>query len=183
MPTYPRTIENGSGEILTFLGIVRNQTGDRLEAEAHAQPAAGPPMHVHHLQEEGMTVVTGKLGYQIVGGPERDAGPGETAVFAPGVAHRWWNAGTSELHCTGWVKPPLNVEYFLTALFDSTKRNGRGRPAISDAAFLVTRYGSEYGLLTIPSLVRRLTFPIIVALGRTLGKYERFRDAPKPIAE
>ena len=66
MPTYPRTIENGSGEELTFLGITRHPDGDRLEAEAFAQPGAGPPMHVHHLQEEAMTVVSGNLGFQIV---------------------------------------------------------------------------------------------------------------------
>ena len=89
MKTYPYTIENGSGEVLTFLGRVRGQDGERVEAEARAQPGAGPPMHVHHLQEEAMTVVSGKLGFQMVGGPPQYAGPGETKIFAPGVGHRW----------------------------------------------------------------------------------------------
>ena len=67
MHRYPRKIENGSGEALVFLGVVPDQGGDRLEVEVRAQPGAGPPMHVHYLQEEGMTVVTGKLGFQING--------------------------------------------------------------------------------------------------------------------
>ena len=57
MHGYPRTIENGAGEALVFLGVVPDQGGDRLEVEVRAQPGAGPPMHVHYLQEEAMTVV------------------------------------------------------------------------------------------------------------------------------
>ena len=81
MRTYPYTIENGSGEALTFLGVVPDQDGDRLEAEARARPGAGPPMHVHYLQEEAMTVVSGTLGFQILGELPREAGPGETVIF------------------------------------------------------------------------------------------------------
>jgi len=65
--TYPHMIENGAGEELTFLGVVRHPDGDRLEAESRATPGAGPPMHVHHLQEEAMCVVSGRLGTQVVG--------------------------------------------------------------------------------------------------------------------
>jgi quercetin dioxygenase-like cupin family protein len=183
MEKYPYTIENGSGEALTFLGVVRDRNGDRLEAEARAEPGAGPPMHVHRLQEEAMTVVSGKLGFQIAGEPPRYAGPGESAIFAPGVGHRWWNAGTTELRCTGWVKPPHNVEYFLTALFESMKRSGAKRPGLFDAAFLLTRYRSEMGMLEIPAVVQRVAFPILLAIGRMLGKYDRFKDAPEPVKE
>ena len=183
MHTYPHTIENGSGEEITFLGIVRDQNGDRLEAEARAQPGAGPPMHVHHLQEEAMTVVSGTLGFQIVGEPPRYAGPGETMIFAPGVGHRWWNAGTTELCCTGWAKPPHNIEYFLSAIFDSMKRSGRQRPGLFDAAFLLTRYRSEMYMLAIPAAVQRVAFPVLLAIGTLLGKYDKFEDAPEAVLE
>ena len=183
MYTYPHKIENGSGEVLTFLGVVRDQGGDRIEAETRAQPGAGPPMHVHHLQEEAMTVVAGKLGFQILGEQPRYAGPGETTIFAPGVGHRWWNAGTTELHCTGWAKPPHNVEYFLTAIFDSMKRTGRKRPDFFDAAFLLTRYRSENGMLEIPAIVQKVAFPVLLAVGKVLRKYDKFKDAPEPVQQ
>jgi hypothetical protein len=130
-----------------------------------------------------MTVASGTLGFQTVGGESRYVGPGETMIFAPGVGHRWWNAGTTELHCTGWARPPHNAEYFLTALFESMKRSGRKRPGFFDAAFLLTRYRAEMRMLEIPTLVQKMAFPVLLAVGTVLGKYDRFRGAPEPIQE
>jgi hypothetical protein len=85
------------------------------------------------------------------------------------------------LWCTGWVKPAYNVEFFLKSLFESTKQNGGGRPGLFDAAFLVTRYRSEFGLLAIPSAVQKLLFPVLLVIGRLLGKYEKYKEAPEPV--
>jgi len=59
---------------------------------------------VHYLEEEGFTVKSGSLGYQILGQEPRYAQAGETVVFPAGTAHRWFNAGTSEIHMTVWVQ-------------------------------------------------------------------------------
>jgi oxalate decarboxylase/phosphoglucose isomerase-like protein (cupin superfamily) len=72
-------------------------------------------MHVHHLQEEGLTVERGTMGYQVLGEEERRADPGQGATFAPGVGHRFWNAGDDELIFTGFARPPDNLEYSLAA--------------------------------------------------------------------
>ena len=92
-------------------------------------------MHIHHMQTESMTVDAGRVGVQIAGEPEFFRGPGETVTFAPGVEHRFWNAGEDELVMTGEVYPPHNLEYFLTQVFASTKAHG-GRPGAFDGAFL-----------------------------------------------
>ena len=183
MHTYPHKIENGEGEVLTFLGVVRDRDGDRTEIELLAPPDVGAPMHRHHLQEEAMTVVAGKLGLQCDGEQPRYAEPGETVILKQGVGHRWWNAGTTELRCTGWAKPPNNIEYFLTALFDSMKRGGSGRPGFFDAASLLTRYRSEIRMLEIPAVVEKVAFPVLLPLGTMLGKYDKFKDAPEPVME
>ena len=52
--TYPHTIDNGAGERLTFLRRVPTDRGERLEVENVVGPGAGPPMHVHHYQEEAL---------------------------------------------------------------------------------------------------------------------------------
>jgi uncharacterized cupin superfamily protein len=178
---YPHTIDNGAGERLTFLRRVPGPNGDRVEGENVVAPGSGPPMHVHHLQEEGLTVQQGRIGYQRLGEPERFAGPGETVVFRKGEAHRFWNAGETDLRCTAYIEPADNVEYFLTELFASARRAGGHRPDPFDAAFLVRRYRSEFAMAAIPALVQRLVFPALVALGTALGRYARYADAPEPV--
>ena len=116
MSEYPYTIDNGGGERLTFVGVRHDERGEYLELSNAVAPGAGPPIHVHHLQEEGLTVERGTIGYQVLGEEERRAGPGESVTFSPGVAHRFWNAGEEDLAGTGFARPPGNLEYFLTVI-------------------------------------------------------------------
>jgi len=178
--TYPHTIENGAGERLTFLRRVPGRTGDRLEVENIVSPGAGPPMHIHHHQEEALTVQQGRIGYERPGEPETFAGPGTSIVFKAGQAHRFWNAGEDELRCTGYIEPADNVEYFLTEIYASTKRSGGKRPDPFDAVFLMWRYRYEFTMVDVPAVVGRLVFPIQYAFGKLLGKYRKYADAPEP---
>lgn len=179
--TYPHTIDNGAGERLTFIRRVVGPAGDRLEGETVVKPGAGPLMHVHHLQTEGFAVQEGRIGYQRLGEPEQFAGPGETVVFKPGEAHRFWNAGEGDLRCTAYIEPADNAEYLLTEIFDSTRRRGGKQPALFDVAFLLRRYRREFTMLAIPAVVQRVAFPVLAAVGTVLGKYRRYRDAPEPV--
>lgn len=181
MRRYPYTIDNGAGERLTFLGITRDASGERIEVDGVARPGAGPPMHVHYLQEERVRVVTGRVGYQLPGRPEQFAGPGEVVVWPAGTPHRWWNAGATDARMTGWCAPPDNVEFYLAAIFASMKENGGKRPGLFDAAFLTTRYRTEFAMLEMPTIVRRIIVPFIYVLGVAFGKYAKYRDAPPPI--
>ena len=177
---YPHTIENGDGELLTFLGVRDDADGRRvLEIENEVQPGSGPPMHVHYLQEESLTVREGRMGYRLVGGPDRFAEPGDTVTFAPGQMHRFWNAGNEVLLCSGWASPPDNLEYYLTEVFASMRRGG-GRPNPFDAAYLLGHYRTEFGG-GIPAPLRVVVFPILRAVGRLLGRDRRYADAPPPI--
>ena len=142
--TYPHIIENGAGERLTFLRRVSDSTGTWLDVENVVTPGAGPPMHVHHRQEEALTVRRGRIAYQRPGEEPRYAGPGETVVFKAGEEHRFWNPGKDDLECYGYVRPADNIEYFLSQIFESQRRNGGRRPGLFDVAFLTRRYRSEY---------------------------------------
>jgi hypothetical protein len=138
-------------------------------------------MHIHHHQDEGFTVLQGRVGYQLLSQPAQFAGPGERVVFKAGEAHKFWNAGEGELRCAGFVEPADNLEYFLTELYASTRRNGGTAPDRFEAAFLITRYRSEFSMLEIPAPVKRVVFPLLVMLGKLLGKYRGYRDAPEPV--
>jgi quercetin dioxygenase-like cupin family protein len=181
MTAFPVRIENGHGEVLTFEGCVTTPGGERLEVSNEVQPGAGPPVHIHWRQEEGLTVVAGRVGYQIQGAAPRFAGPGETVVFAPGVAHRFWADGDEVLRCTGYVQPPHNLVYFLSEIYRSTRESGDGKPDNFEAAFLLHKYRSEFAMPAIPAFVQRMIFPVLRLIGRLTGKYGRFAHSPEPV--
>jgi uncharacterized cupin superfamily protein len=173
----PHTIKSKFGETLTFLRM----EGRRSIGENYVQPNAGPPMHVHFKQDEGMSVVSGKIAYQIQGQEPRYAGPGESVVFKRGVAHRFWNAGDEVLYCSAWVEPADNFVFFITNVFDAINRGKNGRPEIFDGAYLTWRYRNEFAITEIPVFVRNVVLPVIYFTGSLLGKYEKFKDAPEPV--
>ena len=59
--------------------------------------------------------------------------------------------------------------------------SGGSRPDLFDAAFLTRRYRGEFYMSEIPAMVQRLVFPVLVAVGRVLGKYRKYADAPEPV--
>lgn len=180
MYTYPHTIESGNGERITFLGRTRTSRGVRIDVENTVAPGAGPPMHVHHFEDETFIVVEGRIGYERAGEPAAFAGPGETVTFHAGEVHRFWNAGDGPLRCTGFIEPAGNIEYFLTSVYASLRASGGHRPGLFDAAFLLRRYRTEFAMTDIPAPVQRFVFPVVAALGHLLGKYGKYADAPAP---
>jgi len=179
--TYPHTIENGNGEKIIFKRLVRDAESDWLEIEIVVDGNSGPPMHIHHLQEEHLTVVKGKMSAQVLGEKPTQFGPGEGATFKTGVAHKFWNSGDEPLICTGWIKPAHNFEYFLSELYASIKNNGGKRPGTFDGAWLLDRYRSEFDMLDIPAFVKKIIFPIALFFGKLQGKHKKFEGAPDPI--
>ena len=109
---YPHTIENGLGETLIIKAVQQEPDGDRLIVENFVSPGNGPVMHTHWLQDEALTVIKGRLGYQIMGQEKQFIEEGDTVMFKRGVAHRFWNDGAETLHCKGWVKPIKTIEQF-----------------------------------------------------------------------
>ena len=179
---YPAVIESGTGEQITFLRRFVWDGIEYLEAENLVKPGSGPPMHVHHLQDESLTVVEGVLAGQVLGEEPKYYYPGETAFFARGVAHKFWNAGDVLLHCRGFVTPVYNIEYFLSEIYRSTREGGKGRPDTFDAAFLLNRYKSEFDMLEIPAFVKKVIFPVTLYTGKLKGLHKRYRNAPKAVA-
>jgi Cupin domain len=179
---YPHIIENCIGEKLIFKALQKEPDGDRLMVENYVTPANGPLMHTHWLQDESLTVVNGKIGYQVLGQPAQYAGEGETVLFRRGVPHRFWNAGTEILHCEGWLKPAHTIVFFLSSIYTAQNKSGKAEPDAFDGAYLLTRYAAEYDLPEIPRFVKKVIIPITYFIGMVLGKYKHFSDAPEPVS-
>lgn len=181
MYTYPHSIQNCLGEKLSFLSVQQEADGDRLLVENEVTPGHGPVMHTHWLQDESLTVVKGRLGYEIAGKLPKYASEGETITFKRGTPHRFWNAGQDVLQCKGWIKPANTVVFFLTSLFEAQNKSGSARPEAFDGAYLMTRYKSEYDVQGIPAFVKKIIIPVTYRIGKLLRKYPHFKNAPAPV--
>jgi quercetin dioxygenase-like cupin family protein len=179
--TYPHTIENCMGEKIIFKELQKEPDGDRLVGENYVAPGQGPMMHTHWLQVESLTVVKGKIGYQLQGKPAQYANEGETVLFEQGVPHRFWNAGQEVLHCKAGIKPANSIAFFLSSIFAAQNKSGKAQPEFFDAAYLLKRYSSEYDLAELPRFVKKVIIPVVYYTGKILGKYKHFKNAPEPV--
>ncbi|MFN8352841.1 MAG: cupin domain-containing protein [Spirosomataceae bacterium] len=179
--SYPHTIQNNCGEVLIFKLIEHETDGDKVLLESFVQPDKGPVMHVHLLQDECITVASGKMGYQVLGKAPAYLEAGQSAFFERGTPHRFWNASNEVLHLTGWIKPAHSIVFFLSALYAAQAKSGSEQPEAFDGAYLVTRYKNEYDLPELPAFVKKVIMPLTYLIGKLLGKYKKFEDAPKPV--
>lgn len=178
---YPVVIENGLGEKLIFKSSVIEDGEEKIIAENFVKPGAGPLMHTHLMQDEELAVISGEMTYQVLGEEPKIARAGDSALFKKGVAHKFVNSGSSELHCTGYIKPANSVIFYLSAIFAAQKKSGKLQPELFDAAYLLHRYKSEYDLPEMPFIVKRIMIPVVYFLGKVFGKYSHFKGAPEPL--
>lgn len=178
---FPHTIQNCTGEKIIFERIEKTPDGDRVVGESFCQPGSGPIMHTHFKQDEGMTIVSGKMGYQIFGEEPKYALPGESVEFKRGIPHKFWAEGNEPLHCKAWIQPVNTIVFYLTAIYAAQNKSGSARPEQFDGAYLLKRYASEYDLVEMPRLVKKVIVPITYFIGKLLGKYKHFENAPEPV--
>ena len=166
-----------TGEILRMRRM-RNADGQIvLTVEGSLPPRmSGPPVHVHFHQREEVRVNVGSLGARI--GNEKIVVPvGGTAVFPAGVAHSWWNAGQNLLELSGRVVPAVDLDRYLQALFAVLNASASGRPSIFYLAHVLWRHRHTQAVMVPPRVIQRIVFPLVVLVGRVLGKY-RGEDWP-----
>ena len=182
MNHYPYAINSGHGEEITFLKLVT--TNDPyIELYSRVEPGCGPAMHVHHLQEETLNVVKGKMGVKVKGQPVVYYMPGEGATFKRGTPHKFWAEGTEILEISGFASPPNNMEYFLKQIYASMRNNKKARPGVFDSAFLLSKYRSEFDMTDLPKFIKKVFFPVVLFIGRISGKYKKYADAPPPVTK
>lgn len=176
----PKTLKiNKNGEVLIITKSGRETNGEITEFEGMDEPGIGPPNHIHFLQEEKITLLKGKMRVKTPS-DEFDLEIGKEYIFEPGVPHQFWNTGDELNHYAGYLKPSHNWEYIIEHVYQSANAANDVKPGPFDAAFLLTRYKSEIDLLVIPRPVKTIVFPVLYALGHLLGKYNKFKNAPKP---
>lgn len=178
---FPHTIENCIGEKIIFQSIEETPKGEKVTLDAFCKVGCGPAMHTHFKQAEELTVVSGKMAYQVLGEKPRVAIAGETVLFEKGVPHKFWADGDENLHLKGWIMPANTIVFFLSALYDAQNKSGKSQPETFDGAYLMTRYAAEYDIPEIPLFIKKTIIPMTYHIGQVLGKYKHFDSAPEPL--
>jgi mannose-6-phosphate isomerase-like protein (cupin superfamily) len=98
------TVEAGGSRIGRLLRVVGNEmlvkisSGDTNGAftvlEDYTPPSGGPPLHVHHVQDEWWYILEGEYLFEV-DGQEIHAGPGATVFARHGTRHTFMNVGTA----------------------------------------------------------------------------------------
>ena len=130
----------------------------------------GPPPHIHFFENEAGNVKTGTFGTRV-GGKTKIVPVGESAVFPAGVAHSWWNAGEGGLEVSGQVRPVVDLDRYLQAIFAVLNASASGRPSIFYLAHTLWRHRRTQAMAMAPQLLQRLVLPVVVLIGHVLGKY------------
>jgi mannose-6-phosphate isomerase-like protein (cupin superfamily) len=126
----------------------RDTDGAFAVFESRTLPLHGPPLHMHHDQDETWRVINGEFVFEV-DGQEIYAGPGAT-VFAPrGSRHTFQNIGTTPGRLVTTVVPG-GLDLFFEELEQAVPRGADIDPAKVVPIF--ERYKLE---LLGPPLARR----------------------------
>ena len=131
----------------------------------------GPPPHVHFQEREEGVVEAGTLGARIED-QTLVVEAGGDAAFPAGVVHSWWNAGETLLEFNGRVVPAVDLDQFLQALFAVLNASANNRPSIFYLAHVLWRHRRTQRVAMPPATIQRILFPVVLLLGRVLGKYK-----------
>lgn len=170
--TQPLILENRhTGEILRMRRARDAQGQIILLLDGSLPPHAnGPPLHIHYREREEGKVKAGTLG-ALVGTEQIIVPTGGTAILPAGIPHRWWNAGEDLLEFGGQVIPAADLDRYLQGLFAVLNAAPSGKPSIFYLAHVLWRHRHAQAVLNPPIAVQRILFPVILLIGRVLGKY------------
>ena len=169
MDNFLRLENRHTGEVLVMRRMRDAQGQIVLTLDGTLPPGRnGPPLHVHFNENEEGIVKAGTLGAQLE--KERFVVPaGGTVVLPAGRPYRWWNAGDDLLEFSGHVVP-VDLDRFLQALF-AVLNASKGRPPIFYLAHVLWRHRDTQLLSIPPPPIQRILLPLVLIIGRILGKY------------
>lgn len=181
MDNFLKLENRHTGEILRMRRVHDAEGQTILTIDGSLPPRmSGPPVHVHFHQREEGVVKAGSLGARV--GNEKIVVPaGGTRTFPAGIVHTWWNAGEDLLEFSGRAIPAVDLDRYLQALFAVLNTSESGRPSIFYLAHVLWRHRQTQAVMVPPRAIQRIFFPLVLLLGRILGKYrgDRWPGSPE----
>ena len=161
-----------TGQTMTFLKTAAETNGALLQIECFSPPSAvKEPEHIHPLQENIFTMMSGSCNFSI-NGKEQIVRPGQTIKIPPGTRHYFWNAGNEVAHYIQEFKPALEIDGFFETFFALSrdgKLNDQGIPNFFHASIIMLQYKNEIRVLTPPWPIQLLTYYALAPVGKLMG--------------
>ncbi|HEY4996380.1 MAG TPA: cupin domain-containing protein [Solirubrobacteraceae bacterium] len=96
-------------EIREWAGAVSAPARNQSLAEATIPVGGATTAHFHRLTEELYLITSGR-GRLVIDGEEREIGPGDCALIAPGAVHKLYNIGEQQLRIVCACAPAYSHE-------------------------------------------------------------------------
>ena len=110
--------------------------------EALVAPRSGPPLHVHHREDEAFWVLEGEL-TMVCGDETFSAVPGSYVFLPRGVPHTFVNEGDTPARMLTLISPGGGERFFVDA---GRAPEGEGLPPAGPPDVeKLARVGAEYG--------------------------------------
>jgi mannose-6-phosphate isomerase-like protein (cupin superfamily) len=127
--------------------------------------------HLHPALSERFRVLSGRVAIRI-DGTERLLEEGDELVIAPGVRHRWWNAGPGEAEMLVQADQGRRYELMLRTLFglgNDRLTTRRGNPRLLQRAVIESEFRDVAQFVKPPRIVSRPLFGLLAPIGQALG--------------
>jgi quercetin dioxygenase-like cupin family protein len=161
-----------SGERIRFRQTAADTAGELLSFDLFLRPDGHVPgAHVHPVQEERFTVVSGRMKF-LCGLRTIVASAGETIAVPPGTIHKFANHGDEPAHAFVQVRPALRMEDLLemaTILARSGRTLPNGMPKPLDFAIFLQEFEREVRVPVLPDRLVRAAIAPMARLGRRRG--------------
>jgi len=126
------------GDLITVKIHGRDTGGVFAQMETNCGPKIGPPLHVHHREEETFFVLEGQFEF-VCGEQQTIGGPGIVVHLPRNVAHRFKNIGETQGRLLITLTP-AGIEEFFEEVGALPPEERSDLPKI---AALAARYGLE----------------------------------------
>ena len=173
-----------TGERATIRLGTRETMGERLIVDLELRGTGfGSALHLHPSIREQLTVVGGRVGVSVDGVSEI-AELGKTIDIAPGVAHRFWNAGVYEAKLRIEIRPVNRLEAYkfeafmrnMIGLAQDGKTNVKGMPNLLQLAIIAIEFANVIQFLSPPRFIQRILFPMLTPIARLRGYRSSYNE-------
>ncbi|MGC2399725.1 MAG: cupin domain-containing protein [Acidobacteriaceae bacterium] len=177
--------ENPANTIRAVIQVGTWETnGERLVADLDVRRCgAGSALHMHPTIHERLTIVSGRVAVSV-NDKTSIAEVGSTIEIAPGVPHRWWNAGIYQARVTIDIQPAARFEEYIRNLFglaQDGKTDPSGMPHLLQLAVLSQDFSDVIRFVKPARFVPGSLFPAIAPIARLFGyrgSYSKYLTRP-----